>query len=176
MSTRKPRGDSKLDALLPEQQERLAEWLTIENLTYAEAKERVQAEFGVSTTPSALQGFYSRFAAPWKYARARGEAESFAALLEGKFDEASKKKVQQLAFEALNSPSPDTKAAKTFFKILGDTAKVEIARDRVTLDARKVKLLEQKAAQAEAAENVTKDATLTPEAREAKLKEIFGLR
>lgn len=141
MNTRKPRSDSKLDALNPEQQERLAEWLTIENLSYAAARERVREEFGVSTTASALAGFYSRFAAPWKYARARGEAESFAALMEGQFDAASIKAARQLAFSALTSPQPDLQAAKALLKIVGDSAKLTLAERKLTLDAEKFRQL-----------------------------------
>jgi hypothetical protein len=43
-------------------------------------------------------------------------------------------------------------------------------------DARRIALLEKKAQQADAAEGVTRDETLTPAQREAKLKEIFGLK
>ena len=50
--SKKPRGDSKLDALNGQQQALLAEWLTLENLTYEEAQKRVLENFGVSTTRS----------------------------------------------------------------------------------------------------------------------------
>ena len=44
------------------------------------------------------------------------------------------------------------------------------------LTARRIKLLEKKAEQADAAEGVTRDETLTPEQRAQKLREIFGLK
>ena len=109
--SRKPRSDSKLDAPSEEQHVTLAEWLTIENVSYADAKARVLDQFGVSTSVAALQSFFSRFAAPWKYARAAGEADSFADLMEGKFDAATIKKAKQLAFDAMSGPRPDLKAA-----------------------------------------------------------------
>jgi hypothetical protein len=137
MSTRKPRGDSKLDALPPEQQERLSEWLTVENLTYAEAQARVREEMGVSTSRSALASFYGRVAAPWKYARARGVAENLAGLAEGKFDEASIKVAKQLAFDALSGPQPDLKAAKTLFKVVGDSAKLKLQARELELSIEK---------------------------------------
>lgn len=174
--SRKPRSDSKLDALSEEQQAQLAEWLAVENLSYAAAKEKVREEFGVSTSVAALQSFYSRFAAPWKYARSKEAADSFAELMAGNYDEATIKAAKQLAFDSLSSPTPDLKAAKTLLKIVGDSAKLKISQDKLTLDGRKVALLEKKAAQADAAEGVTRDETLTPEARERKLKEIFGLK
>lgn len=171
---KKPRADSKLDALTPEQKEQLAEWLTVENLSYTKAKGRVRAKFGVSTSTAALSGFYSRFAAPWKYLRAKGEADSFAALMEGNFDEASIKRAKQLAFEAMTSPKPDLKAAKALLKIVGDSAKVEIQKQKLSLDARKVVLLEQKAALADEAKAVAGDESLTPEQQLTRYRQIFG--
>lgn len=172
---KKPRGDSKLDALLPAQKEQLAEWLTVDNLTYAKAKARVEKEFGVKTTASALASFYSRFAAPWSYSRASEDAEAFASLTEGRIDPAMQKRVKQLAFKALTDRKPDLKSAKVLLKIAGDSAKVEIAKEKLSLDARRIALLEKKAAQADAAKKVTENTTLTPAEREAEYKRIFGM-
>lgn len=172
---RKPRGDSKLDALPLEQQELLAEWLTVENLTYAKARDRVKKQFGVSTTTSALAGFYARFAAPWRYTRAHGEAESFAALMEGKFDAASIKAAKQLAFTALTSPTPDLKSAKALLKIVGDSAKLTLQQEKLLLDARKVALLEAKAALADKAKSIVADKNLSEEEQGAELRALFGM-
>lgn len=133
----KPRGDSKLDALTPEQKTQLAEWLTVENLTYPKAKARVLEKFGVSTTASALCSFFSRYAAPWSYAQAAGDAESFASLISGQIEPAALKRATQLAFSALTNRKPDIKAAKALFKIVGDSAKLKLATDRLALDADK---------------------------------------
>ncbi len=137
MSNRKTRGDSKLDALQPAQQEQLAEWLTVENITYAEARARCADQFGVSTSLSALQAFYARFAAPWKYTRARGEAETFAQLMEGQFDAATIKRAKQLAFDALANPKPDLNSAQTLLKIVGESAKLSLQERKLLLDAEK---------------------------------------
>jgi len=171
---KKPRGDSKLDALSVDQQEKLAEWLTIENLTYAEARMRVAEEFGVTTSASALQSFYARFAAPWKYMLARGEAETFADLMDGQFDAATIKKAKQLAFDAMAHPQPDLKSAKTLLKFIGDSHKLTLAEKKLTLDDRKVKLLEAKAELADRAKIVTDDAELSDEQKLQRYKQIFG--
>jgi len=176
MTARKTRGDSKLDALKPAQRDQLAEWLTIDNLTYAQARERVQEEFGVSTTTSALCSFFSRYAVPRKYAQSRASAEEFAQLMEGNFDAPTIKAAKQLAFDALTSPQADLKSAKALLKIVGDSSKLALAQEKLSLDARKVKLLESKAAQADAASKVMQDASLTPEQREAAVKEALGLK
>lgn len=173
---KKPRGDSHLDNLPGDQKVQLCAWLTHENVIYKEAVVRCREQFGIATNGSSLRSFYSNVALPWSFAQARDSAETFAQLMEGDFNEASIKRAKQLAFEAMTSPQPNIEAAKSLLKIVGDSAKVDLARERLSLDARKVKLLEAKAAQADAAEGVTRDPTLTPELREQKLKEIFGLK
>ncbi len=141
MNQKKPRGDSKLDALTPEQKVQLAEWLTVENLIYSKARARVLQEFGVSTTVSALSSFYSRFAAPWSYAQASGDAESFTALMSPHLEPAALKRATQLAFSALTNRKPDIKAAKALFKIVGDSAKLNLAERKLSLDADKFRQL-----------------------------------
>lgn len=172
--SRKTRGDSKLDALAPAQKEKLSEWLTVENVTYEKAAERCLAEFGVSTTLSALRSFWVRVARPWQYMKSRSEADAIAQLLDGRFDEATAKKVHQLAFEALSDRTPDLKSAKTLLKIIADSARVRLAEQKVSLDMRRVTLLEQKAAEADSARKVAADATLTPEQQLQRYKQIFG--
>lgn len=172
---RKPRSDSKLDGLPEDQHTQLAEWLTVENISYAQARDRCKEEFGISTSLSALQSFYARFAAPWKYARAKESADEFAELMAGKFDEANIKKAKQLAFDALSSPQPDLKAAKALLKIVGDSAKLTIAQEKVTLEARKVKILEDKAALADQAKGIAGNEELSDTEKAAQMRALFGM-
>ena len=173
---RKPRSDSKLRTLPPSQLLKLREWLGVESLAYDEVITRVRDEFGVSTSRAALSEFYSADVVPWKYARAHGVADDFAKLADGKFDEATRKRVQQLAFEIATSPHPDIEALSALSKILGDTAKLKLQEQKLTHEARRIAVIEKKAAQADAAKEVTKAVDLTPEQRDEKLKEIFGLK
>jgi hypothetical protein len=171
---RKPRSDAKLMSLPQEQQVQIATWLTIDNKSYAQVAKLVASKIKVKTSVGALQNFYSQFAAPWKYTQAKGEADAFAQLMEGQFDEASIKRARQLAFEAMSGPRPDLKAAKSLLKIVGDSAKVDIAKQKLGLDARKVALLEAKAELADKAKAVTEDSELTDEQRMQRLRQIFG--
>lgn len=173
--SRKPRSDSKLDSLSEEQHAQLAEWLTVENVSYAEAKKRCAEQFGITTSLAALQSFYSRFAAPWKFARSREQADTIAELMEGKFDAASIQRARQLAFESMVGPRPDLDAAKALMKIVGDSAKLALAQEKVSLEARKVKLLELKAAQADSARAIAGDQALTAEEKELRIRQVFGL-
>jgi hypothetical protein len=151
------------------------EWLGVESLSYDDAIERVRDEFGVKTSRAALSEFYTADVVPWKYARAHGVAGDFAKLAEGKFDEATRKRVQQLAFEIATSPHPDIEALSALSKILGDTTKLKLQQQKLSHDARRIELLEKKAAQADKAEGVLKDAALTDEQRTQRMRQIFHL-
>ena len=129
----KPRGDSKLDALTSEQKELLAEWLTVENITYAKAKTRVADQFGVHTTPSALSSFFGSVALPWKYARDHKLAQTLADLEEGKFKPAIRKQIERLAFQLTTSNRVDVKSLKAFLKMITDGEKVELQRQTLSL-------------------------------------------
>lgn len=172
---KKPRGDSKLDALDPAAKEQLCRWLTVDNLTYAKAKEQLRAEFGITTNNDALHRFYGQVAAPWQYASAAGEADSFAQLMAGRFDEATIKKAKQLAFTALTSRKPDLKTAKVLLKIVGDSAKVSIAQDKLTLDGRRIVLLEKKAAQADKTAEILGNKSISEEEQAKQVRNLFGM-
>lgn len=138
LADKKRRGGNSLhNALTEEQRVQLASWLTLENVTYKDARELVEQEWGISTSLDALRRFYSSYAVPWQYTQARGEAEDFGKLMEGNFDAATIKRAQQLAFSALTDKTPDLKTAKTLLKIVGDSAKNQLAERRLKLDAEK---------------------------------------
>lgn len=172
----KPRADAKLKSMPQAQQDLLCEWLTVENVTYAEARKRLAAQFSVKTSLASLSDYYSSVAVPWKYARARGLADELATMSEGSFDAVTVKRLQQLLFEMSVSNRVDLRSIKTLAKIVGDSHKLTLAQSRLELDKRKVKILEAKAAQADEAQAVTAAKDLTPEERQRKLKEIFGLK
>ena len=173
---RKPRSDSLSAKLTEPQRNQLREWLGVDGIKYDEAVDRVRDEFGVKTSATALCEHYQSVVMPWKYARARDVAADFDKLADGKFDDATRKRIAQLAFEIASSPRPDIDALSALSKILGDTAKLKLQQQKLTNDSRRVALLEKKAAQADAAKEVTKSLDLTPEQRDEKLKEIFGLK
>jgi hypothetical protein len=173
---KKQRGGKSLhNQLTPEQREQLAEWLTLQNLTYEDALELVQDQFGVKSSVGALRRFYASFAITWEYSRAAGDAEQFGSLMEGKYDAATIKRAKQLAFSMLTDRNPNVSAAKTLLKIVGDTAKQQLAEQRLELDKRKVELLEAKAALADSAKGISDDESLTPEQKAAQLRSLFGM-
>lgn len=133
----KPRADSKLKSMPREWQDTLCEWLTVENVTYSEARKRLIERFEVSSSQAALSEYYSSAAVPWKYARARNLADEFAKLSAGQFDQAAAKRLQQLLFEMTVSNRVDLRAVKTLAKIVGDSHKLTLAQQRLELDTKK---------------------------------------
>jgi hypothetical protein len=171
----KPRADAKLKSMPQEQQDALCEWLTMENVTYSEARKRLASRFSVSTSLASLSDYYSSVAVPWKYARARGLADQLATMSEGSFDAATTKRLQALLFEMSVTNRVDLKAIKTLAKIVGDSHKLTLAQSRLELDKRKVKILEAKAEQADQAKGVAGDKNLSPQEKERRIKAVFGI-
>src|SRR5947209_10645450 len=66
MSTlKRPRSDSKLDALDLDQQRQLCEWLLSPGLSYEKIKTLILEEFNVSTTAGSLSTFYQSHVAAY---------------------------------------------------------------------------------------------------------------
>jgi hypothetical protein len=73
---------------------------------------------------------------------------------------------------ALEMEATDPEAAALIWERM---ARLEMKAGDQALAARKLKLLEERAAKAAAAETALRDPALTPEAISAKLKDIFGI-
>jgi hypothetical protein len=175
----KPRSDNKLAALPGPQKNQLRTWLVDENRSYEEVKELLRQKYEVRTSTGALCKFYATSC----YELRVDEANSFAAetVKAGRasvasLDEATARIIQQRAFEHAYARNGDLNALAVLSKILGDRKKLELKAADQALTERRIKILETKAAQADAAKGVTADLALSPAEREAKLKEIFGLR
>lgn len=167
----KPKGklENELDEL---QQAQLAEWL-LSGMTYHDAVGAVQKEFGLKVGHSAFQVFWERVCVP-HLLRRRSVAISTSAEIAteaekrpGQFDTATIDALKQKAFELAISPRPNPKDVKALFML------VLKARDQ-DLNERKIRLLEQKAEQAEKAHAVV-DSDLTPEEKQRRLRQIFGM-
>ena len=175
---KKPRSDSVLDSLPPERREQLVRWLVDENLKYPEAVVRVWEKFGVKTSVSALQKFYSRRC----FTLRSSQAKDFADLVvtEAKksgnnFDSATLALVKQRAFECVYAGNGKISELAILAGIVGDSAKLELKRQELALGERRVAVLERKAAMADAAQGVVTDQTLTEEQKAARLREIFRM-
>jgi HJR/Mrr/RecB family endonuclease len=175
---KKPRSDSKLKSLPPQQRETLVRWLAEENIAYDEARERLRREFGVKTSTGALVNFYATCC--WKrsseHAREFSEQVTEAAKSGGEdFDTATLALIQERAFVLARTQGSDVGDLATLAKIISDSVKLRIKQRELDLGARRVALLEKKAAQADEAQAATEDNTLTDEERTKRLRQIFRM-
>jgi hypothetical protein len=170
---RKPRSDSKLLNLAEDQQSQLCDWL-LSGIPLHKVRELVKEQFQVSTSLAALSGYYSTVCSSALLARrqrAMATADAIAAEASarpGQFDQATIDALKQRAFELAVAPQADPRDVKSLFTL------VLKSRDQDLVE-RRVKLLETKAAQADAAAGALNDTKLTPEERMTRMKEIFGL-
>ncbi|MEN9841911.1 MAG: hypothetical protein RL376_1711 [Verrucomicrobiota bacterium] len=177
-SAKKARSDSTIAALDPTLRAEIVRRLGEQNQSYAAVAQWVKAEFGIEVSTAALCNWYCTHG--WRESAA--QARVFASAVkeqagaEGDYDAATLALVQERAYLLARAKNSDAGELATLAKIIGDSAKLRLKEREVTLGERRIALLEKKAAQAEAAEGVTRDETLTPAQRETKLKEIFGLK
>src|SRR6187402_3815318 len=114
---RKPRSDSKLLNLPHPQQDKLAEWLLDDGMSYAAAKDQLYMDYGVETSESALSVFWERVCQPRQFARVAAASEAAPALadgLESNFEATSEAYVRQHYFMLLASRNPDAKLLASF--------------------------------------------------------------
>jgi hypothetical protein len=178
---RKPRTDAVLLHLPMEQQKQLAEWLLDGGLSYRAAAAAMDKDFQVKTSATAVFDFYHTVCAPElsrRRAVAVSTAEDIASEAEatpGRWDAAALDKLKQQAFEMAMQPGADPKAIKSFFTVIAKAKDQELKERDLALAERKVALMERKAAQADEASKVVGDEQLTPEQKQARLKQIFGM-
>jgi hypothetical protein len=172
MDDKKPRGDA-LESRLPETVARELRDGLLGGWTYAEAQEWL-AEQGHSASSGALSGYWQRVCGPVmrerrRLAAMRAEEVARDASQEAvDWDSAALDRLRQVTFELLLAPGVDADQVKSLMGL--------VLRARAQdLDSRRVKLLEERAAQADAARGVMGDEALSEEQRRERLREIFRM-
>lgn len=167
---KKPRSDSKLDALPAARVAELRDGL-LGGWRYEDARAWLRSECRLSCSLSALSGFFRRHCAPVIRDRRSFAALRAATITDGAgtdWDAASMERLRQMVFEFMADPAADLAATERMFRLLLKSRDQE-------MDARRVALLEKRATQADAAAQVSGDGQLTPEEKAARMKQIFGL-
>ena len=166
---RKPNLQSPLDRLDDAQQHKLYEML--KGASYEEALPKVRAEFGVRTSVAALSRFVKRRGVVEHLRESVYASEAFAESEDVKaLDKRKRAAVVSAMWEALNAKDVDS-----IVKLGRLIASMDAGRrddEQLALAREKFEAAERRAAQAK---ETISDRKLTPEEREAKLKEIFGL-
>jgi hypothetical protein len=147
---KKPRSDSKLDSLPERQFIELRDGL-LAGWKYAQARNWLLEDCGVQSSLAALSAFYTRHCKPVIREQRQLLALKAEAILEGadtsQFDVAAMHKLKEMAFEMMltGDAKPDT---------IEKLMKLVLKAQSQDHDARRLKLLEDKAAEAKAAINV----------------------
>ena len=166
---RKPNVQSPLDRLEDAKQHKLYELL--KGASYEEVLPKVRAEFGVRTTVSSLSRFMKRRAVVEHLRESVYASEAFAESEDVKaLDKRKRSAVVSAMWEALTAK--DTKSIVALGRLLVSMDAGRRDDDALRLAREKFEAAERRAAQAK---ETISDRKLTPEERESKLKEIFGL-
>lgn len=148
--TRKEHSNSLASRLEPEAFEQLREWLSVENMSYADAAEQLQERHGIETSAGALVNFYQKHCVGFKHKRARDLAGEVRHVFEEDpdcdFNDLTLRKIEQLAFEQAFSKDADVADLQALTKILGDSKKLKLEWEKLDVQKRRIELLEKKAA------------------------------
>jgi len=177
---KKKRADSVLDKLPPNQRATLEGWLFTDNLSYTDAAKKLWEDFSVRVSPSSLSSF-------WQECSQRRLLDRIAASgvkvndAVGQFRksqaqtlEALEGMVGTIAFEKSMEAGEefDPKTIANFTSLIIEIKKLAIKEAELSLDQRRVILLEKKAAAFDQAKAVI-EAQLSPEEQRKRLKEIL---
>ena len=169
------KADSWAAALTPEQREELMVSYHNSALSCDEACELASEMAGRPVSRSMFANWYHSQRASWLIAQATARADEAAAAAPEDIDEKRSLAIRRAAFAAsMDALSADEVAALE----RNDLArrKLVLEERRLALDEAKFEEARRRAALADKAEDVAKDEQLTPEQRDARLKEIFGIR
>jgi len=136
----KPRSDAKLKSLPPHQREMLVRWLAEENVSYVNAKKRLEEDFGVATSIGALSNFYATECWQRSSAQAREFADEAVRLAKGAgsdFDTATLALIQERAFVMARTKGSDVKDLATLATIIGDSARLRLKQRELELNLEK---------------------------------------
>jgi hypothetical protein len=169
MST-KPRADSKLKTLPAALQEEI--FNLCQTLGYAAVRSAVKSKFKLDTSEAALSAFWRWYPTARRLEEAASAADEVKQLLkdlpELNLSDDQVSRAGQAVFEASALQRGDVDAYVALRKLRQKDKAHELAD-------RRIKLLEQQAAKADAAEKVVNDGNLTEAERAARIREIFRM-
>lgn len=166
---RKPNANSKLRLLSDENQERIIDKLR--SGTQAEAQSLVWQDFGIKCSRRSLTSFWSWYALRLQARQREERVNTLIEELKESHPEIPEDQLFNYGQSAFAMASLEGQDPETWVQI----QKLQIRRSLLGLESRRISILEKKAAQLDALVAVRKSSTLTPEEREQRMKEIFGI-
>jgi hypothetical protein len=166
---KKPRGDAKLKILPDALQEEL--WQILRRTTHEKAEAWLLSKHGIATSPAALSHFFSWYPRQGWLKQAANFSDTLKATLKNlpalKATAAEAEQIAQVNFEILAAQNRD---AELFLALRKEKREAK----KLTLDERRIAILEKKASEADEARKVTEDRDLSPEEQLTRFKQIFG--
>ena len=162
---RKPRPDSVIGSQLPPIIKDDVDTMLLSGESYRKVQQRLE-EDGIKLSQEAIRRYYHSQILPARLARQNKTAEELNKISVEGVDEATMRAIRSAALDLAASPSCEPKALNILVGLI-------LKAEQLAQDKRRLKILEAKAAQADAAKQVTQS-TLTPEERDRKLRNIFG--
>lgn len=164
--------------------DQLDEWLFEQNLTYPDTLARLAKILPKNRRPPKIRALSN-----WYHIRARekmlekfistaknaDEYAKVAAQNPGPITQSLERLIQVAAFESADATALDIDQVRTLTLLVTRFKELDIAERELQLKERRVVLLEKKAEQADRTRDVLTDGTLTPEQREARIREVLGL-
>lgn len=123
LTLKRPRKDSKLDALTAEQQQQLTGWL-VARMDYGAVLKLIEEAFGVKTSIATLSRYYKKYVGPFLIEKRRaavGVADAVEAEARKRpdlFDAAAIRNLRERAFTMSCDPSADTGEVLDVFRVL----------------------------------------------------------
>lgn len=172
---RKPRADSKLKNLPDSDQETM--WLllhpsdsTVPPYTLEALAVHVMEDHGFEPALSSLSEWHSWYALRQRMEKAKARADQARLEWIAENPDATPEDLEKLGQIVFTAESIEGGNVKAFVSLMRERSRAR----SLELDQRKIVLLEKKAAQADEAEKVQKDQSLTDAEKTLRMKQIFG--
>lgn len=184
-TTKKIRGDSVLGTLPEERQAQIAEHATTHTLKETVAWLKAGGggtSAGITISSGALSRWLSSFQLRRLFQMADADTTEFIRQLKERNPNLPESELQQFGAEYFQMQAVKIGDARTFLKFATartkaqlDKAKLELKKGEAARDERRLRLLEQKAAQADAARQTLGDAKLSETEKQQRIRQIFGM-
>ena len=139
--------------------------------TYRKIQELLPKRFGLSASLSTLSEFYPWLRQKRRMEAARKRAEQAKRQLLDQNPDASPEELERLGQMIFTSETVEDGDIKGFVALL----KASNTRRKLQLEERRIKILEEKAARADKAEDIIQDDNLTEEEKAANMRALFGM-
>jgi len=158
-------------------QAQLADWM-LDGMPYHIAQPQVEKEFGVKAGKDSFGTFWQEVCVPLLLVRRRQSAETADAVATeaskqpGRFDQATIDALKQKAFDLSIAPHADPKDVKSLMMLVLKSRDQDIRQSDVALKLRRLELLERQTGDAQ---QTISDPKLSPEEKQQRMRQIFGM-